>query len=384
MLAGMERPSLASLLLIARAPGIDARRLRAAWSPPGARPRDPRGRAPTASHPDDPVAALLACELPPHTRAALEKPDRRRLEADLRWVSGHDCQVLACTDSGYPASLLDLSDAPAVLFVQGNTAALARQQVAVVGARAASISGRAIAREFAVGLAQAGLVITSGLAVGIDAAAHAGALDAGGATVAVCAQGLDRIYPQVNTALAARIRAAGTLVSGRPPGTPPWPGLFPSRNRLIAALCCATVVVEAAPESGSLATARMAEKLSRLVFAVPGSIRSHLAQGCHRLIRSGAVLAESAADVLQGLEIPNKNQCTSAAVMPLPDAGPAAGSLDKAAEMLLDAAGFEPVGIDFLVERTGLAGPVIASLLLVLELRGRVAPHPGGRYCRLT
>ncbi|HTY50565.1 MAG TPA: DNA-processing protein DprA [Steroidobacteraceae bacterium] len=369
----MEQACLASLLLIARTPGVHARQLKAAW---GASDSQPAAA--------DPIEALLAAAPPPHTRAALERPDRRRLEADLRWVSAHDCRVLACTDRAYPATLLELIDAPAVLFVQGAAAALAQPQAAVVGARAASLTGRAIAREFAFALARAGLTVTSGLAVGIDAAAHEGALEAGGTTVAVCATGLDRLYPRANLALAARIRATGALVSERPPGTPPWPGLFPRRNRLIAALCRATVVVEATPESGSLGTARTATGLSRRVFAVPGSTRSRLAQGCHQLIRAGATLAGSAADVLQDLGITSGNQHPSPSMTQAPDPAPAAGSLDKAAEMLLDAAGFEPVGIDFLVERTGLSGPVVASLLLVLELRGRVAPHPGGRYCRLT
>jgi len=387
----MEPCRLASLLLIARTPGVHARQLRAAWGParpedsdaaashqrPAHPPRDPSGAA-------DPVEALLAAPLPPRTRALLEQPNRRALEADLRWVAAHDCRVLACTEAAYPPALLDLPDAPAVLFVQGNPALLVQPQVAVVGARAASLTGRAIAREFAAALARAGLAVTSGLAVGIDAAAHEGALDAGGSSIAVYATGLDRTYPRSHQDLAARIRGAGALVSERPPGTPPRPGLFPLRNRLIAALCRATLVVEAAPGSGSLGTARTAARLSRPVFAVPGSIRSRLAQGCHQLIRAGAGLAGCAAELLQDLGISFENQRSSQPGMAPPQPPPPDGSLDKAAEMLLDAAGFEPVGIDFLVERTGLSGPVIASLLLVLELRGRVAPHPGGRYCRLT
>jgi DNA processing protein len=363
----MEHPPLTSLLLLARTPGLSARLLRAATAACA-----------------DPIETLLAGSLRPHTRAALEQPDRQRLEADLRWVAAHDCRVLASTDPGYPSCLLDLPDAPAVLFVRGDAALLARPQLAVVGARAATHTGRVIAREFAAALARAGLTITSGLAVGIDAAAHEGAVEAGGCSIAVFAQGLDRIYPRQHRSLAERICGSGALVSERPPGTALRPGLFPRRNRLIAALCQATVVVEAAPESGSLGTARAASALGRRVFAVPGCIRSRLSAGCHQLIRSGATLAASADEILCDLGIPKGNQGTRVAVAPPADTSAAGESLDKAAEMLLDAAGFEPVGIDFLVERTGLSGPVVASLLLVLELRGRVAPHPGGRYCRLA
>src|SRR6185437_16246713 len=236
--------------------------------------------------------------------------------------------------------------------------------------------GRAIAREFAGALAQAGLTITSGLAAGIDAASHEGALAAGGRTVAVLGTGLDCIYPAENAGLAARIRAAGALVSEFPPRIGPQRQNFPRRNRIISGLALGTLVVEAAQGSGALITAERAAQQGREVFAVPGSIRSPLSWGCHKLIREGAHLVEEAGDVLEALQFNNVFQRLSS--------GGGGPPLDKEYEMLLDALGFEPATIDTLVARSGLSGESIASMLLILELEGRIAPYPGGQYGRLS
>ncbi|HEX5207433.1 MAG TPA: DNA-processing protein DprA [Steroidobacteraceae bacterium] len=327
-------------------------------------------------------------DLPPAAREFLRKPDRRALAADLEWLHASGGRLLLWGEPEYPRQLAATRGAPAALYVLGDVSTLSTPQLAVVGARAASPVGRAIAREFAEALALAGLTITSGLAAGIDAAGHEGALAAGGRTVAVLGTGLDRVYPRENAVLASRIRAAGVLISEFPPRTGPRPQNFPQRNRVISALALGTLVVEAADRSGSLITAGKAADQGREVFAVPGSIRSPLSRGCHRLIRDGAHLVEEPADVLAGLglchEIQRVNFVEQAT---LKSGGVSPGNgvpLDKEYEMLLDALGFEPVTIDTLMARSGLSGESIASMLLILELEGRIAPFPGGLYGRLA
>jgi DNA processing protein len=247
------------------------------------------------------------------------------------------------------------------------------------GARAASPAGRRTAHEFAAFFVRAGLAITSGLAVGIDAASHEGALSGGGETVAVCATGLDTVYPREHAGLARRIRNSGALVSQFPPGTAPLKANFPRRNRLVSGLSRATLVVEAARHSGSLVTARHAREQGRSVFAIPGSIHDPLSAGCHKLIRQGARLVEEPADVLSELKIPLPDQD-----LVRPEGRRArARVMDKGYEMLLDAVGFEPASVDVLVVRTGFPAESIASMLLVLELEGRIAPYPGGRFGRI-
>jgi DNA processing protein len=249
-----------------------------------------------------------------------------------------------------------------------------------VGSRNPTAGGRATAREFAAYFAHAGLGITSGLALGIDAACHEGALDAGGLTIAVLGHGLDEIYPRQHEALATRIRESGALVSEFPPGVPPRRDHFPRRNRIIAGLAAGTLVVEAARESGSLITARLAGDAGREVFAIPGSIHNPLVRGCHQLIRQGAKLVECGEDVLNELKIPLSCQLLAA-----PGKGRQKdSSLDKEYKILLDALAFEPASVDSLIERTGMNSASIASMLLILELDGHVAPHPGGRYSRLA
>jgi DNA processing protein len=316
------------------------------------------------------------------TRAVrlLVSPDEAALDADLRWLETSGGALLAATDAAYPPLLRESPDAPGVLYVLGDTTLLAEPQLAMVGSRNPTAGGRDTARRFAAWFARAGLGVTSGLALGIDTASHEGALQAGGATIAVLGCGLDICYPPENRRLFDRIVAAGAVVSEFPPGTPPVREHFPQRNRIIAGLSAGTVVVEAASRSGSLITARLAGIAGREVFALPGSILNPMVRGCHELIRQGARLIEQPEEVLAELKIPLVSQ-----LLAVPDGAAAAGNvLDKEYKILLDALAFEPASVDTLIERTGLNSESIASMLLVLELDGHVAPHPGGRYSRIA
>ena len=330
---------------------------------------------------DRPDAATLArLELTTRMVEWLLAPDAARIDADLRWLDATGCTLLAASDSRYPEALRQSPSAPGVLFVLGNVEALSEPQLAMVGSRNPTAGGRATAREFAAFFARAGLTITSGLALGIDAACHEGALSAGGLTVAVVGHGLDDIYPREHKALAARIQASGAVVSEFPPGVRPLREHFPRRNRIIAGLSAGTLVVEAARESGSLITARLAGDAGREVFAIPGSIHNPLVRGCHQLIRQGAKLVECAEDVLNELKIPLSHQLLAAPA----DGRQKESLLDKEYKILLDALAFEPASVDSLIERTGMNSESIASMLLILELDGHVAPHPGGRYSRMA
>lgn len=321
----------------------------------------------------------LRIELPPAARAYLSAPDERVLAADLDWLAASGTAIVLCTDADYPPLLRHTADPPTALYVQGAVPLLAARQLAMVGSRSPTPAGRSTACEFAAWFARAGLTVTSGLAAGIDAASHEGALRGGGATIAVFGTGLDRVYPSANRALAARIRAHGALVSEFPPGTAPLPGNFPRRNRIIAGLALGTLVVEAARRSGALSTARHALEAGREVFAIPGSIHSPLSQGCHQLIRAGATLVAQASDVTEELGFSVSKERLTETTTAVGDTG----ELDKEYEMLLDALGFEPATIDSLVARTELPSESIASMLLILELEGRVAALPGGRYGRI-
>jgi DNA processing protein len=354
--------------VLARTPALDAGRLRELLHAAGGEPERALG-----------ARVTQRVELPAAAQQFLAAPDDAAIDADLAWLAGSGAHIVLATEPEYPPLLLQSPDAPAALYVHGSVAALAAPQLAMVGSRSPTPAGRATAREFAAWFARAGLTVTSGLAVGIDAASHEGALAAGGASVAVYATGLDRVYPEEHAALAQRIRARGALVSEFPPGTPPLRRHFPRRNRIIAGLSLGTLVVEAARYSGSLITARLAVESGREVFAIPGSIHSPLSRGCHQLIKSGAKLVEEARDVLAELRFPvPKEELTKQA--PPAHEPP---ELDKEYEMLLDALGFEPATIDVLVARTHLPGESVASMLLILELEGRVAALPGGRYGRI-
>ncbi len=312
-------------------------------------------------------------------RAALASGWRGRLTpADRAFLADPAAAVLCPSDGAYPPLLKEIPDPPPLLFLRGDPAWLARPQLAVVGSRNPSPEGRETTRAFARALSRAGLVITSGMALGVDGCAHEGALEAGGATVAVAGTGVDRVYPPRHRDLAGRIAARGCLVSELPPGSPPRRHHFPRRNRLISGLALGTLVTEAALRSGSLITARLAAEQGREVFAVPGSIHSPLARGCHRLLREGAKLVETAADILE--ELGPLAACLPAA--PPPAAAAAAGGPAGAAAGLLAALGHAPADLETLARRTGLTAAALSSMLLAMELEGLVQALPGGRYAR--
>jgi len=318
------------------------------------------------------------------TRTWLRKPDRNALAGDFAWLAIDGHRLLTLDEADFPPLLRESSGGPAGLFVAGDASALLQPQVAIVGSRNASQGGLANAKSFARALAGAGLAITSGLAEGIDAAAHEAALEAGVATIAVLGTGPDVIYPARNRELAARIETAGALVSEFAPGTPGRPDNFPRRNRIIAGLTLGTLVVEAGLRSGSLITARSASDQGRDVFAIPGSIHHPLARGCHQLIRNGAMLVESAAEIVEALRplAAGLGAALRERLELAQSPAQAAPVRDPVYSRLLAALGHEAVGIDALAERTGLGAPALSAMLLDLELDGEVAAERGGLYVR--
>ena len=286
-------------------------------------------------------------------------------------------------DAAFPAALLEAADPPLVLFAEGDPAWLARPMLAIVGSRHATGQGLDNARAFARSFSDAGWTVVSGLAAGIDGAAHDGALAGSSGTVAVIGTGPDVVYPARHRTLAQRIRERGLILSEYLPGTPPLAPNFPRRNRLIAGLSRGTLVVEAAVQSGSLITARMAVEAGREVFAIPGSIHAPQARGCHALIRQGAKLVECAADVLE--EFPAAGIGTArhpVAHQAGPDAGDPPGEDDPSIHPLLRALGHDPVTLDALGARTGFSVVDLQVGLLELELSGQVARLPGGLFQR--
>jgi DNA processing protein len=311
------------------------------------------------------------------SRAALSLSERT-------WLDGSCHHIVPFTDPRYPALLRTATRHPIALYVAGNAEVLNDPQLGIVGSRNPTAQGRDTAHEFSECLAERGLAITSGLAVGIDSAAHRGALMAEGITLAVLGSGADVIYPRSNRQLSVEIQRQGALVSAFPLGTPPRRENFPQRNGIIAALSLGILVVEAARRSGSLITARLAGDLGRELFAVPGSIHSPLSRGCHELIRQGAKLTESAHDILSELNF----SAFFAHVKGPPSAPRAAagcaGPMDKEHKILLDALGFDPADADVLVVRTGFKPEAVSSMMLILELEGHVQAAPGGRYSRVV
>ena len=298
---------------------------------------------------------------------------------DREWATADGHHLIALDDPRYPAHLADIGDPPPVLYVRGDPEVLAWPMLAIVGTRHPTPAGTDTARDFARHLAGAGLVIGSGLARGIDAAAHEGALAAQGLTVAVAGTGLDRVYPARHADLARRIAEAGALVAELPVGTRPSREAFPRRNRILSGLSAGTLVVEAAVRSGSLITARLALEQGREVFAIPGSIHNPVARGCHRLIRQGAKLVETGDDVLEELAplLAGTMPCAEAPA----DDEPAAPD-DPDYGRLLAQLDWEPRGVDDLAGRTGLDAGSVASMLLRLELDGRIRVLAGGLYQR--
>ena len=373
---------LAAWLRLTETPGVGpvaARQLLAAFGLPQdifAQPYSSLARV----LPERQARALLAA--PDETLAAL-------IERTVAWANEPGNAVFTLADRGYPPRLLELTDPPTVLYAKGDVS-LRAAAVGVVGARSATAAGIDNARAFAQALSAASVTIVSGLALGIDAAAHEGALNGPGSTIAVVGTGLDIVYPARNRALAHRIAEAGVIISEYPLGMGARAENFPRRNRLIAGLARGLLVVEAAAQSGSLITARLAAEQGRDVFAIPGSIHSPLAKGCHLLIKQGAKLVETAADILDELGwgrtvAPVKRASrTAPAESAAIAAAPAARLAPSAAETtLLDALGFDPVDLDTLCERTGQAAAALSAQLLALELDGRVERQPGGRFLRL-
>lgn len=332
-------------------------------------------------------AQLKAAGAPAAAIDWLAEPDAALLAADHAWLDASGHHLLTCDSADFPALLQRAPRAPAALFVDGDPQWLWFAQIAIVGSRNPTDGGISNARDFSRTLARSGLVVTSGLADGIDAAAHRAALDAGQPTVAVIATGPDIVYPARNRALAQAIAGHGAVVSEYPPGTPAQREHFPMRNRIIAGLSLGTLVVEAAQRSGALITAREAAEAGREVFALPGSIHNPLAKGCHRLIRDGAALVETAQEIVEALA-PQAAQLASALRGRL-DAeagatGPAAASPGAPEEdadyrRLRAALGHDPVPIDVLAQRTGLTVETLSSMLILMELDGRVAASHG-RY----
>lgn len=309
----------------------------------------------------------------------LASPPWDTIAGDRRWLDKPGRHLVTFDDTHYPPLLKEIHDPPVALFVQGHRARLAQWQIAVVGSRNPTPAGRETTAELAGELVGQGLAVTSGLAIGIDAAAHCGALAAGGITLAVTGAGLDRVYPARHRRLVERIAEQGALLSEYPPGTAPLPAHFPRRNRIISGLSLGTLVVEAATRSGSLITARTALEQGREVFAVPGSIHNPLTRGCHAMIRAGAKLVEDIRDILEEL-----GPLAGAAVAGAPAASPAAGRLQAEARQVLDQIDHDPTSLDTLVERTGYPAAMLSPILLELEMADFISPAPGGAYTRRT
>ena len=370
----MQREELAAWLRLALTPGVGnatARRLLAAFGLPASI--------------FDQDAEALGCVVDRAQAAALRREPEgfaAQLQRTLDWLEQDRDQraIITLGDAGYPAALLQTDDPPLLLYRLGRGDAIPAAAIAVVGSRNPTPQGLQNARRFAKAFAEAGVTVVSGLALGIDGAAHAGALDGAAAgalaTVAVIGTGLDRVYPKQHLELAHRIAANGMILSEYPLGTPPLAENFPRRNRIIAALGQGTLVVEAALQSGSLITARLAAEQGREVFAIPGSIHSAQARGCHLLLRQGAKLVETAQDVLEDLRLPP----AAAAAAPTPAGDEPAGEETP----LLQAMGYDPVGLDALIARTGIPAPQLQAQLMELELAGAVARLPGGLFQRIA
>lgn len=335
-------------------------------------------------------SALANAGLKPAAIEFICSADADSISLDLDWLSKDNCHIVTQSDSRYPSRLKGVSGAPLALFIHGDPEVLLAPQLGVVGSRSPTPSGRDNAHEFSKTMARSGFVVTSGLAGGVDAASHQGALAAKGLTIAICGTGLDRVYPASNRALAHEIAQEGALVSEFPIGTAAHASNFPRRNRIISALSLGVLVVEAALKSGSLITARHATEQGREVFAIPGSIHNPMAKGCHSLIRNGAKLVESAEDIIEELAnyIPEaraqltqtkNNGEDSSEASPNPVLG-----ASSFAVKVFDALGFEPVPPDFLIERLNSNSQTVSAALLELELLGAAASDENGFYQRLS
>lgn len=317
-------------------------------------------------------AQLCSVVSPKIADGIAEGPHDAQLAPTLAWLDEPGNQFLTLADPDYPPLLLETADPPPYIYVKGDARLLSRPALGVVGSRSATPQGERDAESFARALSGAGLTVVSGLALGIDAAAHRGALEGSGSTVAVIGTGIDIVYPARNRALAHEIAQRGAIISEFPIGTPSIAANFPRRNRIISGLSRGVLVVEAAVRSGSLITARLAGEQGREVFAIPGSIHSPHARGCHQLIRQGAKLVESAQDILEELCWQASAHSQSAAAPP------------HQHDNFMKHMGNSPCGVDLLVTRTGLTPDRVCSILLELELAGRVSTLPGGLYQALN
>ena len=324
------------------------------------------------------------------TVSAISNPDEVQIESGLQWLSQPNHHLLCWDDDAYPVLLRRISNPPAALFIDGDPGCLWQPQIAVIGSRNPTAGGLDHARDFASTLARQGMTITSGLASGIDTAAHVAALDAGALTIAVNGTGLDQVYPASSRAVAGRIRSQGAMISELPLGSPPKRQHFPSRNRIISGLSLAVLVIEAGLNSGTLITARKAAEQGRDVFALPGSLNNPMAKGCHRLIREGARLVETVADIMQELgPVAAELQMEIRQRLDLVDDAPE--KTVKTAQSLLDDTdyrtvwdlmGYDPKPMDVIIEQSGLSAREISSMLLMMELKGMVIKHGNGRYVR--
>jgi len=323
-------------------------------------------------------AALAAHVKPAIARSLCEPPsaDTLRLaEATLAWAGQPGHHLLALDDSAYPEALANIPDPPLLLYIRGRASLLAGPGLAIVGSRNATVQGKANAGSFAAALSQNGVCVVSGLALGIDAAAHEGALRGPGSTIAVVGTGADLSYPARNRALSERIAEQGAIVSEYPLGTAPMAGNFPRRNRIISGLSSGVLVVEAAAQSGSLITARVAAEQGREVFALPGSIHAPLAKGCHKLIRDGARLVETVDEVLESLR-----RSPLAAIRAAPQA---LVPTETECTQLLAQLGHDALDVDSLLDQTGMSVGQLSMGLLALELAGMVEHLPGGKVQRV-
>ena len=319
-------------------------------------------------------------QLPLKALECLRKPDRKEIDREIRWLEHPHHHLIPLNSSRYPALLKQISAPPPGLFVRGDPDVLMGHQVAIVGSRKPTIDGRKDAGYFAAELAKQGITVTSGLAQGIDTEAHRGALTQQGRTVAVLGSGLDCIYPKTNAGLADKISEDGALVSEFPLSQRPFAGNFPRRNRIISGLSAGVLVVEAAQYSGSLITARHALEQNREVFAVPGSIRNPMKQGCHGLLREGAGLVERVEDIFAALDqfkVLTESSSAPAAARP-----ETLNGLDEQEKVLLDNIGYEPTGLDEIVNMTKFGIEDIMGKLLNLVLAGLITTVAPGSYAR--
>ena len=327
------------------------------------------------SNPDE----LRAIGLSPKAVARATLSQDRKVAQDLAWAQAENNHLICYDDVAYPALLKQISDFPPLLYASGDIELLSQPQIAIVGSRLCTPGGAQTAFDFAARLTEAGLTITSGMALGIDTEAHRGALDSNGKTLAVTGTGIDVIYPGRNRRLAAEIQERGLIVTEFALGTGGQKSNFPQRNRIISGLSLATLVVEAAQRSGSLITARLAAEQGREVFAVPGSIHNPQTRGCHDLIRDGATLAEAPQDITRELTQLASFVIDEQHTAPHIDLA----RVDQDHQLLLQAIGYDPVNCDILVQRSGLTIDKLSSMLLLLELNDLIQSAPGGCYVRI-